>query len=646
MSKRKATMASHNSPYDSKRLKKYTTCESARPRLLDESSSEDESDGGVKLLESSLTVNENFAKKYEYNKKREERQKLEEKLNKNGTSFNKTYGDKYDEDSESSNDEEEDDVGLLATETLDAEISATLQAIRSKDPVVYDENFSFYKHSEENQIDTVENEIKKSKPMYLRDYHRENLLKEKNHEEDEDKNPAPQTFAKKQEELQKSIIKEIHDTGNVDSENDDGVFLVPKSKPESKSKSGTSHESAAEQVVDIAIAEKDPEKFLSNFLAARAWIPNDQSRFQPLESDDESEEERAEKFESAYNLRFEDPTGSNEALKSYSRKIVASKSVRREEKKSRKRQRDNLREKRELERKQLEEERIRLKRLKAEEVEDRVKMIKKAAGIHGKSLSQDEIFRFLDDAWDNEKWTDEMSKLFGDEYYAIDEVDSENNTGSKEEEEDHHKKKVKKPKWDDDIEIDDILPDFQPEVAYKRQSKLSEPNMDLEITEDERNGSTKQDVIQAKKSEKKTAKLERKRIEELVENHLDVSLLANSKQLGRFHYRETSPVSFGLTPQDILMAPDTSLNQFVGLKKLASFRDPTKKRRDKKLLGKKARLRQWRTETFRSENGPEIVIAPNIDDKEESSGLTIVEGARKKKTRSRKKKKQAEQDNL
>ncbi|POS85685.1 hypothetical protein EPUL_001757 [Erysiphe pulchra] len=643
MSKRKATMGSYSSPKDTKRFKKDITYESARPRLLDESSSEDDSEGGVKLQESSLTVNENFAKKYEYNKKREERQKLEEKLSKNGTSFNKTYGDKYDEDSESSNDEEEDDVGFLATEALDAEISATLQAIRSKDPVVYDENFSFYKDSEGNQLENAKNETKKSKPMYLRDYHRENLMKEQNHEEDDDENHV-QTFAKKQEELQNSIIKEIHATGEVDSEEDDDVFLIPKSKPEPKPKSGPSHESTAEKVVDVAIADKDPEKFLSNFLAARAWIPSDQSRFQPLESDDESEEERAEKFESAYNLRFEDPTGSNEVLKSYSRKIVASKSVRREEKNSRKRQRDILREKRELERKQLDEERIRLKRLKAEEMEERVQMIKKAAGIHGKILSQDEIFRFLDDAWDNEKWTDEMSKFFGDEYYAIDDDNSDNDSDSKED--GHRKRKVKKPKWDDDIEISDILPDFKPEVAYSSHSKPSELDKDADITDVEQNGSTKKDMIQAKKSEKKAAKLERKRIEELVENHLDLSLYASSKQPSRFQYRETTPVSFGLTPQDILMAPDTSLNQFVGLKKLASFRDPTKKRKDKKLLGKKARLRQWRKETFGNENGPEIVIAPNTDDKEESSGLKIVEGTRKKKTRSRKKKNQVDQDNF
>jgi protein KRI1 len=88
------------------------------------------------------------------------------------------------------------------------------------------------------------------------------------------------------------------------------------------------------------------------------------------------------------------------------------------------------------------------------------------------------------------------------------------------------------------------------------------------------------------------------------------------------------------------MAPDSQLNQFAGLKKMASFRDPEKKRKDKKHLGKKARLRQWRKETFGNEDGPEIVI--NADEGVDvGGGVDIVEGGRKKKKRSRKSKNQA-----
>jgi protein KRI1 len=95
-----------------------------------------------------------------------------------------------------------------------------------------------------------------------------------------------------------------------------------------------------------------------------------------------------------------------------------------------------------------------------------------------------------------------------------------------------------------------------------------------------------------------------------------------------------------LTARDILMAPDSSLNQFAGLKKMASFRDAEKKRKDKKHLGKKARLRQWRKETFGNEDGPEIVSADSVAGL--GNDVEDLDAGRKKKKRSRKNKGQAQ----
>ena len=164
-----------------------------------------------------------------------------------------------------------------------------------------------------------------------------------------------------------------------------------------------------------------------------------------------------------------------------------------------------------------------------------------------------------------------------------------------------------------------------------------------EEDEDEAAGGKKKKSSKDRKSElqakKKAARIERKKIEELVDAKLDVDhaiLPTKSKAQSAFRYRETSPMSFGLNARDILMAPDTALNSFVGLKKMASFRDAEKKRKDKKRLGKKARLREWRKETFGDENGPTINIgefAPGEEPK--GDGSNIIEGKKKKK-RSRK----------
>jgi protein KRI1 len=571
---------------------------------------------------------------------------VEEKYQKTSKPTKGLYGDKYDEDSSSSDDEDEDDEGFLATEALDMEISATLQAIRSKDPRVYDEKSTFYAPIVEGDDGNPAPE-KKEKPMYLSDYHRENLLKGHTGADEEEEAP-PRTFAEEQEYLKTSIVKEMHaaaENASDEEDDEDAGFLIPKSKPQPPTQG--IHPSRASKVkvnLDVATADKDPETFLSNFMAARAWVPSDGARFQPLESDDDEEDERAEKFEAAYNLRFEDPQGSNEMLKSYARDAVAAKTVRREEPSGRKKQRDVQREKREAEKLEREEERARLRRLKIEEMEEKLQKIKKAAGLKGKTLKDEDWTKFLEDGWDDEQWEAEMNKRFGDDYYAEQEAISDNSDVDSEAGE-SKKKKVKKPKWDDDIDIKDLIPEFEEEEELQKKPAFTLSDSEAEDEDEDedtpKKTKTSKDRQQERHAKKKAARIERKKIEDLVDSKMELDIPTKSKQPARFRYRETSPTSFGLTTTDILMAPDSSLNQFAGLKKMATFRDPEKKRKDKKHLGKKARLRQWRKETFGNEDGPEIVVnADATGGGDVDGGVDIVEGGRKKKKRSRKNKSQ------
>ncbi len=574
---------------------------------------------------------------------------VEDKYQKAPKKTNGQYGDKYDEDTESSDDEEEDDEGILATEELDAQISDALNAIRSRDPRVYKTDVTFYTPIEEGDDETAKvADSKKQKPMYLSDYHRENLLKGHNGADD-DEDAVPPTFAQEQEDLKKSIVKEMHaaivDSSDGDEDDDEERFLVPKAKPHSNILGV--HPSRPAMVkfdLHIASADKNPDTFLSNFMAARAWVSGDGARFQPLESDDDEEDERADKFEEAYNLRFEDSKGSNEVLKSYARDVIAAKSVRREEPSGRRKQRDTLRDKREAEKKGQEEERAQLRRLRIEEAEEKLKKIKKAAGLRGKTLKSEEWVDFLGDGWDDAKWEFEMNKRFGEDYYAELDVKSD---GDAEEEASSSgsKKKVQKPKWDDDIDINDLIPEFDAEGSRKSEFEISDSGYQDDDNEDVLEQSElSKGKQQEKLVKKKLARLERKKLEELVDSKTDLDIPTKSNQRTRFRYRETSPTSFGLTARDILMAPDAALNEFAGLKKMASFRDAEKKRKDKKRLGKKARLRQWRKETFGNEEGPDIILNTAVADEpdvETGNGADIVEGGRKKK-RSRKNKGTAE----
>jgi len=560
--------------------------------------------------------------------------------------------DNDDDGDDSSSDETEDDEGFLATEELDAQISATLQAIKNRDPRLYDGKSTFYTPiDEEPAAQTTTSKQKKEKPVFLQDYHRERLLRGETGADDEDQDAPPQTYTQEQDELKKSLQNEIQaqlKAAGDDKSDDDEGFI--KAKKEIKADPGSNiHPSRAAKVKvpvpDVKEADKDPELFLSNYLASRAWAQGDGNGWQPLESD-EDEDEKADEWEAAYNMRFEDPSKSNEVLKSYARDVTAAISVRREEKTGRKRQRELEKERKEAEKQQRKEERARLRRLKLEKADEKLRKIRKAAGLRGKVLKEEEWQKLLESAWDNDKWEEEMNKFFNDQYYAEGEggSDYEDAEGSK-------KKKVKKPKWDDDIDIKDLVPDFDDEEQPKFTltddeavgSEVAEEDDDEDAPAAKRQKTTKERKKERLASQKE-ARQERARLEALVDAHMDLEdpeILRNSKNKGmpRFGYLETKPETFGLTTRDILMAPDADLNEFAGLKKLAHWRDAEKQSKDRKRLGKKARLRQWRRETF----GPEFEREPPALDfgppkkeksktsKDDEDGGNIIEGGSKKK---------------
>ncbi|KAI0434137.1 KRI1-like family C-terminal-domain-containing protein [Xylaria sp. FL1042] len=622
--------------------------------LFDES--DDDSDGGAELK-----INDAYAKRFEHNKKREELHRLEEKYKSNQRGGSNSKKKEDEEEDGSSSDETEDDDGFLATEELDAQISATLQAIKNKDPRLYDGKSTFYTPVDEDpSAQPSTSKAKKEKPVFLQDYHRERLLRGDTGADDQDQEAQPQTYTEEQDDLKKSLQNEIQAQLKAagDEEDSDGDEGFMKAKEESRAASTNGiHPSRAAKIKvplpDVNEADKDPELFLSNFMASRAWAQGEGSGWQPFESD-EDEDEKADEWEAAYNMRFEDPSKSNEVLRSYARDITTSISVRREEKTGRKRQRELEKEKKEAEKKQRKEERARLRRLKLEEAEGKLAQIKKAAGLRGKVLKDEEWQKLLEGAWENNEWEEEMNKFFNDEYYAEGDEVSEEEHGVE-----GSKKKVKKPKWDDDIDIKDIIPDFDEEERQKftltddEEAAGDGPEEDDEDAPAAKRQKTTKERKKERLASQKEARKERAKLEALVDAQMNLedpevlSGATSSKNTGlpSFGYMDTKPEAFGLTTRDILMASDADLNSFAGLKKLAHWRDPEKQSKDRKRLGKKARLRQWRKDTF----GPEFEREPpalNFGrlEKEKTSpagdqdGGNIIEGSKKKRKRSRPKK--------
>ncbi|KAH9827446.1 protein kri1-like [Teratosphaeria destructans] len=659
---------------------------SKRAKLLsddDASSSESDVEGqnGVRIAggeANGFKINEQYAKRFEHNKKMQEKFRLEEKFKNDKGEMRKRDKDDdqddedEDENEDSSEDESEDDEAELATADLDAEIMGTLQAIKNKDPRVYDSSVKFYRDFDPDQ-DAANGAAKKEKPMTLQDYHRKNLLAGYTGGEEDTEAPV-QTYQQEQDALKKQVVGAMHGEMQADDDEDEDDFLIAKSKPKHGDLPAASKPKKITED-DIATADKDPETFLSNFMAARAWLPTEESRFAALDSDDSEEEKRADEFEEAYNMRFEDPTKANEKLLSFARD-VGKHSVRREDKSGRKKIRELEREKKEAEKRQREEERARLRKLKIEEAEEKVNRIREAAGLTGRDIDLEKWRDIIEGDFDDDQWDQEMKRRFGDQYYAEDEAGDDSDVDMKDAGAAKKKGKAKKPKWDDDIEIKDLVPDFKDgdenpgitltddEDDAEGGAPLPQDGEDNEEASGKTKKKTKKDRLQEKAEVKRAARKQRMKIEEMIDNSLPLnhpSLASSKAPVAGFRYRETSPSSFGLSARDILFADDSALNQFAGLKKLTAFRDEEKKRKDKKKLNKKARLRQWRKETFGKEDEPtggferilggasstNTVQLDNEKERKETSAANLDdenmrEGERKKKRRSKKKAKTGE----
>ena len=487
---------------------------------------------------------------------------------------------------------------MLASTAVDAQIHETLQAIREGDPRIYDQDTLFFNSQEE--IDGQHQHApNKPKPVFLADYQREGLLDRPELVDDQQNNTT--TYAQQQHDLKHGILRDIHkaavqlDMGEYRDGDEGDTFLVPKqiSIPAS-----IAHppEEAGLKISEIENAHEDPESYLSKYMSARAWVSHGGSQLQPFQSDDEDEDERADEFEEAYNARFDDSSKMNEKLISHARDIVSKHSVRKEKPKTRQKARELEREEKQAERQTLKEEKARLRKLKLLEAQEKLHKIKETAGFNGLQISEEDWMMFLEEDWDGERWEQEMKQRFGDEYYA--------DTSSDTEGAHRGEKRAKKPKWKEDIDIGDLVP-----PGDKAESMIDSSDNDGGVQLPKRQAkATVSDTNDPRERRVRAGRKERRRLERMVDGQMEVDdILANfgRRHNGHFRYRETSPMSFGLTAQDILLASDSQLNQHAGLKKMAAFRDPEKKRKDRKRLGKKARIKQWRKETFGHEQGPQ-----------------------------------------
>ncbi|CDO94522.1 unnamed protein product [Kluyveromyces dobzhanskii CBS 2104] len=493
-----------------------------------------------------------------------------------------------DNDEDSSSSEDEDDFGELITEEVEEGIQKVLDAIKNNETdKLLNPEVKFFEEPEKAVEKLTRTE--KQKPIYLKDYHRMNLLNGNVNDEEEDELEfqtvdGKQSFASQQREERTQLLSEIKNAFNEDekedeADDDEGDFL--KKKEPKKGKSANEFKLPDPQV--------DDEKFLDEFVNQQAWIPKKGDRVIDLdrapdaeEEDDEEFQEAVEDFENAYNFRYEDPRAAE--IVSYARTQAT---LRRSDNTSRRRKRDEEK----AAKTKIEEDKQKAvqkkKKEKVNQLTDVLEQVKKEYGAdikkeHVKALTD----TLLNGNFEDGKWDEVISTIFNDEFYN----------------------QESKPTWEDD---DEIMGEFY-EGQQDEEQNESDGNDETSDAEEPKKKKSKKEKIQEKRDKKK----DKRQLHEMVEKAVDDRKLdlveqveeerGRSKEIDsevRFRYREVSPESFGLTTREIFTADDTDLNEFIGLKKFAPYRPKELTAKDRRKVTKSRRLREWRKKVFNTESG-------------------------------------------
>lgn len=488
--------------------------------------------------------------------------------------------DNFEESSEEEDEpsEDEDEFGDLLTENVELQIKTFMETLKTEPEKLLDPEAKFF------QDDDLSSSIKKSedKPIYLKDYHRMNLLSgDYKNLEDGASNEygtvdgeKPYVVAEREE--RNKLLDDIKNAFD-DEEGDDDGFLKKKKSTKADKKS-----------TPLPDPSKDANVFLSAFIDNQAWIPKKKDKVINLDLIDNDDEvafdDAVDDLERAYNFRFEDPNSSS--IVSYARTQA---SLRRDKTNSRKRARDKKIALKEEEEQKTEQALQKKKTSKVNKVMDRLAQIKEAVG---KDVSDETIERvfgetLLNDDFNDADWDGKMAEIFNEQFYDAEKT---------------------KPEWDED---DEIMAEYHKD--QQEDDEEVQDDEDAEAPPKKKSKKSKKDKLKEKKSSKKEKKSLKEKAEKIVDANKTKLLDEVEEERGRkrvdesskFRYREVSPESYGLSTRDIFLANDLELNQFISMKKFAPYKAEEDARKVKRKYTKKKYLvQQWRKDVFKNVEGP------------------------------------------
>ncbi|KAJ3175536.1 hypothetical protein HK101_010641, partial [Irineochytrium annulatum] len=377
----------------------------------------------------------------------------------------------------------------------------------------------------------------------------------------------------------------------------------------------------------------DPnEKFLMEYILNKGWVEKEDKKLPSYdeivreEHIDEEKDDEMDAFEKTYNFRFEEEGG--DAITTYPRDLpnaLRRKDTRRSD------ARAAVKERKAEEKVRQAEELKRLKNLKKDELARRILRVSEVAGVDRKMMEGLD----LEGEFDPDAFDRMMKEKFDEEYYAMGDdgvkPEFEDDVGGDEDMEGEDEALLSGVEGEEDEAVAGVFGDEEEfdidglvvgaprtgigKVRVKERLEDHPAPQDGEdnIVEADAEAPAEEDFLmdadylpggskygeeppekegrkkKKGRKEKRKALQQQKKGKMSLEEYLDeVYQLDYEDMIGdlptRFKYRQVPADTFGLTPAEILLAPDSSLNRLVGLKQIAPYRSEHLRARDAERL--------------------------------------------------------------
>ncbi|KAI0692163.1 KRI1-like family C-terminal-domain-containing protein [Cytidiella melzeri] len=589
--------------------------------LLDDSESEEDIN--------QLTINEHYAKAFEYRKEREELAKLKEK-----------YGSDAEEDEDSEEDSEEaeseDEDGEELTPAVDAAILRTLARIKKKDPSIYEEGKDIFeeevKKTGELKFSTRTSKHKE-KPLTMRQHALQSVLNPTSRSP----SPEPLTHVKEQEALRSETIAAFHTAVDADEDEDEDELLIPREKTKDelereeeeyreflqrevgenldeliqveeegnyggvlKVDEDEEEESGEKSTKRVKkgkgtsgqtkkTKEEDDHQFLMNYILNRGWIDRSAKRLPTYkeitgsstskvkgkgraDADEDNGKDEPEESVGAEGLEEDD------SFEEVADLFESSYNFRFEEPGADKIARYPRDIASTIRREDTHRKEVRERRKERKEQE---KAKKKEEVRRLKSLKMKEIREKLErigkEGGKNVEDSEALQQLDIEGDWDPDAHDAQMSRVYGDDDLDGD---IEKPTWTDDIDVDDIIsdddvagdPSDKKKKKKKKKKKAKEQGEEGEGVDLDEMDADAMPVVDDNEWDG-TEEMRKKKLDEYMDElyGLEFNDIVGDMPT-RFRYTKVQPQSFALSPVEILMATDPELNQYVGLKKLAPYR--------------------------------------------------------------------------